>query len=256
MTKAAIKRAAKREFKRHSESDIWLGLPFLESKMNECSVIHEKVISKERKAGKVLGRIKAIQAEYARTVSDNEEAIRQRKEKINHTRENIKIIEQAVRREEEKIRTFNENETSTSNEPISKTRQNLADYKSQQNALENEIEMMYNEMEMINSKNKQKLDDCFDELKTEYMNFSNRLNIVVNKINKKVAVKKGEVIIYTEMFWTEYVKRFNRRKGGGKLPPKPRLDIEKFKGNTKIFLDEKAKINEFNKKYGFEFNFS
>ena len=250
--KLKVKSIARKEFKKYAKNsrfDSWEGLPFIENLMNECSVVHEKVIVKDRKSGRIFSKIQSIQAEYAKTIIDNEEETTKQKDKIRQQCEKIKATEEAMSVEESKIKSFNENLAVS--EPIFEIRTRLESLKSHKKALEDEKDKLEKELDLINARNKNRLNVLFKELTNEYINFSNQQNKIIKKIDKKIISKRNIANLYMDTFWN----LCTRKKKGGETQRKPSFDIGKFRGVTKIFLDEKAKICDFNKKHGLEFTF-
>lgn len=261
MLKLKIWLTAKSECKKYgtqavANADMWEKLPFIAKYLKECSVAHEKIIAKERKANKIFRNIKAVQANYIQILLDCKTELERIESALKHQEERIASVELELKIRNTQIQAFNENKPLNTTETIFQIIDRAESLAEQINILEAEKEELYKQIEITKTNTKKRLDEKYKELISGYTDFSVRTGIVTAKIEQKIIAIKNYAVLYTEYFWTYYIRQYIKRKRreGIKrddiiLPLKPELNTEKFKISSDLFAEEKKEINNFNSKY-------
>lgn len=265
MLKLKIMLTAKKEYKQYGSKYInkvivWEKLPFIKKQLTECPVAHEKIIIKEHQAHEIFNKIKIIQSDYGKIISDCAAELKKIEESIKYQEERIGLAESELKTKNDQIQAFNNNKVLSTGENIFQIRERAENLSKHIAALEAEKQELYKKKEEAKSNLKKNLDTKYKELQKEYTSFSARIETIAAKIKRKILEKRNCAVLYTDYFWNCYIKQYiKKKKNEGlkkndiEIPMKPKLNTEPFKLATELFIDEKKEINDFRNKYQIEY---
>lgn len=260
MLRLKIQLTAKKECKNYSSKNVvWDELPFIQKQITECSILYGKIMFREKKANRIFQRIRSLQSDYAKILTDCEINIREITDKMKRQKEKIETVDHALEIRNKQIQMFNATGRLEGGEPIFQVREDFERLAQEKGFLEGENDALYRQIEEIKSDTRKKLDQQYEMLKIEYKNFSESLNTITNKVGRKVTDKKNQAVLYANFFWNYYIKQYmkNQRRNNGRkikpeLPNMPRLNMDKFKRGD-IFAEEREQINAFNQKHQIDY---